>query len=177
MQHTATKPPIAMDKSETQFGGISQVAVVVRDLQKAVENYWKTLRIGPWSVYTFAPPTLMETEVRGRPLHYSMRLALTRAGPVEIELIEPLEGPSVYEEFLAKKGEGLHHLGALVDNVSATLAAFRKMGIDVLMSGKWGDVSEFYYMDTEPVLGIVYEIIKRKKTRPPPEVVYPPQIG
>jgi len=92
-------------------------------------------------------------------------------------LIEPLEGPSVYKEFLAKKGEGLHHLGFLVDDVSGALAAFKKMGIDVLMSGKWRDVSEFYYMDTEAVLGIIYEIIRRKGPRPPPEAVYPPKTG
>jgi len=154
---------------------ISQVAVVVKDLQKAMENYWKTLGIGPWSVYTFAPPTLREPRVRGKPVHYSMRLALTKVGSVELELIEPLEGPSIYKEFLAKKGQGLHHLGFVVDDLDGALAAFRNMGIDILMSGKWGDVSEYYYMDTEPILGIIYEIIRRKRARLPPEAVYPPK--
>jgi len=154
---------------------ISQVAVVVKDLQRAMENYWKTLGIGPWSVYTFAPPALREPEVRRKSVHYSMRLALTKVGLVELELIEPLEGPSIYKEFLAKKGEGLHHLGFVVDDLDGALAAFSNMGIDILMSGKWGDVSEYYYMDTEPVLGIIYELIKRKRARPPPEVVYPPK--
>jgi len=166
---------VSMGKLETRVGEISQVAVVVKDLRKAMENYWKTLGIGPWSVYTFAPPALREPSIRGKPVPYSMRLALTKAGSVELELIEPLEGPSIYKEFLAKRGEGLHHLGFLVDDLDNALAAFKKMGIDVLMSGRWGDVSEYYYMDTEAVLGIIYEIIKRKRTRPPPEAVYPPK--
>ena len=161
-----------MDEYRIKVGEISQVAIVVRDLQKAMENYWKTLGIGPWRVYTYAPPTLREPMIRGKLVHYSMRLALAQVGQIQMELIEPLEGPSIYKEFLAKKGEGLHHIQSRVENVDETLAALKKMGIDILMSGKFGE-GEFYYMDTEPILGIIYELVKRR-TRPPPEAIYPP---
>ena len=40
------------------------------------------------------------------------------------------------------------------------LAAFKEMGISVLMSAKIGE-NVFYYMDTEPLLGIIYEFVKR----------------
>jgi 4-hydroxyphenylpyruvate dioxygenase-like putative hemolysin len=102
-----------------------------------------------------------------------MRLAIAQVGSLQLELIEPLEGPSVYKEFLAEKGEGLHHIQSRIENVDETLAAFKEMGINILMSGKFGE-GEFYYMDTEPVLGTVYELVKRR-TRPPPEATYPPK--
>jgi hypothetical protein len=35
------------------------------------------------------------------------------------------------------------------------------MGVDVLMSGRIGD-NIFYYMDTEPLLGTIYEVIGTK---------------
>jgi len=40
------------------------------------------------------------------------------------------------------------------------LAAFAAMGVDVLMSGRIMD-NIFYYMDTEPLLGVIYEFVGR----------------
>jgi len=165
---------MGVSRSKIKVGEISQVAVVVKDLRKAMENYWKTLGIGPWNIYTFEPPALREPMIRGKPIHYSMRLALAQVGSVQLELIEPLEGPSIYKEFLANKGEGLHHIQSKVEDVGDQLAAFKELGIDVLMSGKFGE-GEFYYMDTEPVLGIIYEIVRRRGKREPPEATYPPR--
>src|SRR5512136_914468 len=83
---------------KVKFPEISQVAVVVRDLNKIIENYWKMFGFGPWSIYTFAPPALTEMMVHGKPTNYSMRFAETNVGGVIIEVLEPLEGPSIYKE-------------------------------------------------------------------------------
>jgi hypothetical protein len=42
------------------------------------------------------------------------------------------------------------------------------------MSGKYGE-GAFYYMDTEPILGIIYEIVNIGGTKIPPEAIYPPE--
>ena len=83
---------------------INQICVVVKDLKSSMESYWKLFRLGPWSVYTFAPPELTDTIVRGKPKKHSMKIALTNIGPLMFELIQPLEGESIYKEFLEKKG-------------------------------------------------------------------------
>ena len=51
-----------------------------------------------------APPFLTKTALRGSEQPYSMKLALTQIGPVQWELVQPLERPSIYEEFLVEKG-------------------------------------------------------------------------
>jgi len=155
-----------------KLGDVLQVGLVVKDLQQSMERYWKLLGIGPWNIYTYAPPMLREGTVRGKRVDYSMRLAHAMSGPVQVELIQPLEGPSIYTEHLAQKGEGLHHIQSRVENIEEVLAAFEKLGIGVLMSGKFGE-GEFYYLDTEPPLGVIYEIFRRK-SRPAPEATYPP---
>lgn len=163
-----------MPALKVEFPEISQVAVVVRDMKKTIENYWKMLGLGPWSIYTFAPPALTEMMVRGKPTNYSMRLAETTVGGVIIEVLEPLDGPSIYKEFLEQKGGGPHHVACYkVPDVREALTNFKKMGIDVLQSGKFDEV-EFYYLDTEKTLGIVTEIVKDGKIRPP-EAYYPPR--
>ncbi len=51
-----------------------------------------------------------------------MKLALAQLGPVMCELIEPVQGPSSYEEFLNEHGEGLHHLGYFVEDIDAEIS-------------------------------------------------------
>lgn len=163
---------IKLPPQPIKLGDVIQVGLVVKDLRESMERYWQLLGIGPWNIYTYAPPMLREATVRGKRVDYSMRLAHTMAGPVQIELIQPLEGPSIYTEHLAQKGEGLHHIQSRVENIEEVVAAFKKLTIGVLMSGKFGE-GEFYYFDTEPVIGVIYEIFRRK-SRPAPEAVYPP---
>ena len=36
--------------------GVAQVALVVKDLDQAVERYWRGFGIGPWRFYTYQKP-------------------------------------------------------------------------------------------------------------------------
>ncbi len=137
---------------------ISQIGIVVRDLRKAVDNYWMTFGIGPWQVVKMEPPILREVTLRGKPVGTSMLAAVAQSGNIQLELIQPLDGPSIWKEFLEGRGEGLHHVQPLVQDPKVVLAALREMGVNVLMSGKIGD-NVFHYMDTEPLLGIICEVI------------------
>ncbi len=142
-----------------KMGAICQIGIVVRDLQKAVDNYWEKLGIGPWITVRIEPPLLRDLTLRGKPVEASMMAAIAQSGNIQLELIQPLEGPSIWKEFLETRGGGLHHVQSLDQDPKAALAAFREMGVDVLMSGRIGD-NIFYYMDTEPLLGTIYEFIR-----------------
>ena len=141
-----------------KMGAICQIGIVVRDLQKAVDNYWEKLGIGPWMTMRIEPPLLRDLTLRGKPVEASMMAAIAQSGTIQLELIQPLEGPSIWKEFLEERGGGVHHVQSVDQDSNAALAAFREMGVDVLMSGRIGD-NIFYYMDTVPLLGTVYEFI------------------
>ena len=70
---------------------ISQIAVVVRDLEKTMEQYTKLLGWGPWNVYRHEPPRLHDTVVRGESVEYTMLGAETHVGDMGFELLQPLE--------------------------------------------------------------------------------------
>ena len=46
---------------------ITQIAFVVRDIDKALENFHRTLGWGPWNIYEHKPPALHDTYLRGEP--------------------------------------------------------------------------------------------------------------
>ncbi len=88
---------------------------------------------------------------------------------MEVEIIQPLYGRSIYRDFLETGRQGLHHLGLDVyGDFDQRLAAYAKMGIGVLMSGR-GPNRAFAYLDTEKVGGVIFELIERGGPRKLPE--------
>ena len=154
---------------------VFQVCVVVKDIKKSVERYWKIFGIGPWQIHTFQPPDLFDTTLHGRAESYTMKIAAAQIGNMQWELIQPLSGRSTYREFLDEKGEGLHHVAVLVDDFDRTVAACREHGIGTVMTGRFRE-SAFAYLDTRPALGFITEILKAPAEfqMPRPDAVYPP---
>jgi len=154
---------------------ITQVAVVVKDLRKTMEAYTRVLGWQPWNVYEHAPPILHHQELHGKPTNYSMLGAEVHCNPIDFEILQPLDGPSIYKEFLEQHGEGLHHVSVVntEENVDQALEDFKKNGVEVMMSGRLGEGIRFYYMDTEPVLKMVAETVSGHAISMKPIYTYP----
>jgi len=56
---------------------------------------------------------------------------------VHLEWIQPITGPSVYDEFVKAHGEGFHHLAFEVKDMDEAIAHFKSKGVDVAQSGGW----------------------------------------
>jgi len=157
--------------------GVAQVGLIVENLDRAVETYWKSFGIGPWQFYTYGQPLVRRMTYRGQPCEYQMRIALSHIGPLRIELIEMLEGETVYAEFVKEHGYGVHHLGVLVEDMEAAIAQAEATGLRVTQDGAGfgldGD-GHYAYLDTEERIGVTLELIQRPKRRVPPERIYPP---
>jgi catechol 2,3-dioxygenase-like lactoylglutathione lyase family enzyme len=157
---------------------ISQIAIVVRDIDAALETYHRVLGWGPWNVYEHKPPALHDTYLHGQPTEYSMLGAEAHVGPIVVELLQPVDGPSVYKEWLDEHGEGLHHIAvmrATPEESEATLDHFAGLGAGVLMEGRIGETIHFYYLDTEPLLKVIFESGTGHAVDLKPARVYPEQ--
>jgi catechol 2,3-dioxygenase-like lactoylglutathione lyase family enzyme len=139
---------------------LRQIGLVVRDLEKTAAFYYSTFGIGPFSV---APEWKFEGIIlRGRPTNSTIKLAFADSGPVQIELIQPLEGENIYTEFLRSGNEGLHHLGFEVDDFEGMLARFKARGIDSIFWKHFGFMA-FAYLDTGKIGGVIVELLWHKK--------------
>ena len=139
---------------------VSQVGIVVRDIEKTAAFYYSTFGIGPFEI---VPEVKFEGVIlRGSPTNAKIKVAFAQSGPVQIELIEPLEGKNIYTEFLDSKGEGLHHLGFQVDDFDSMLAEFRIKGIEPVFWLNLGWMA-FAYLDTETIGGVVFELLWSRK--------------
>jgi hypothetical protein len=159
--------------------GIAQIGMLVQNLEHTVEMFWKLSGIGPWHFYTYAFPLVKKMTYYGEPADYKMRVGLANWGTTRIELIEPLEGRSIYADFIAEHGYGFHHVGILVVDMESALQNAEAAGLRVIQDGSgFGlDGDGYYaYLDTERQLGVIIELIQRPKRRSPPEKIYPMDI-
>ncbi|MCX6089947.1 MAG: VOC family protein [Candidatus Atribacteria bacterium] len=156
---------------------IAQVCMIVKDAQKSMEQYWNIWGIGPWEIHNFTPESIRDFIVRGKRVEEDFEniIAVTWVGDIQVELVQPVKGPSIYWEFLNKKGEGIHHIKEYVkdEDMETVLNEYKQKGIGVIQSGKFdGDV--FYYLDTESTLGYLLELGNCGKVRKPVRW-YPPE--
>ena len=141
---------------------VQQVALVVRNLDATLEEYTNRLGIGPWRVMLCEPPRLTDMRIRGEPIGYSMRLAVAQTGRTMWEIIEPVDGPSIYQEFLDEHGEGIHHLVVEHEGLDydEALARFRERGCPPLMEGCLDGI-RYAYVDSEGPLKTTFELVHR----------------
>jgi len=156
--------------------GIAQVAILVPDLMKAVKHYHEDFGISPWHIYTYGKPLVSQMTYRGEPAEYKMRIGLSYFGPMRIELIQPISGKTIYDEFIQEHGYGVHHFGLLVEDMDSALDLAEKAGYEMIMDGSGfgldGD-GHYAYLDTEDALGVTLELISRPERRVKPEIIYP----
>jgi Glyoxalase/Bleomycin resistance protein/Dioxygenase superfamily len=148
-------------------GKICQIAEVVKDVQATAERYWSTMGFGPWFFWDFEPPDLHDVIYRGVQVERSaFRLALAQIGPVQYELMQPLYGPGIHQEFLDRKGPGVHHIKIYRPDMEKALDDFARQGIKALQQGKY-DEDWHVYLDTESRYGIVWELGNQGRIRQP----------
>jgi methylmalonyl-CoA/ethylmalonyl-CoA epimerase len=62
--------------------------------------------------------------------------------PSYIQLLQPLAADSPVGRFLARRGEGIHHIGYAVDDIKVALAELSKAGIELIdkrpRQDRWG---------------------------------------
>ena len=160
--------------------GVAQIAFVVKNLHDTVEKYYRYFGIAPWHIYTYGKPLVKRMTIRGKETEYKMKVALSYFGDMRVEIIEPLEGDTLYKEFVEKHGYGVQHLGFLVDDMEEALKIAEEAGFKMIMDGSGfglaGD-GHYAYLDTEDEIGITIELIERPKRRFPPEEVYPEGVS
>lgn len=156
---------------------ISQIALIVEDLEKTIENYWRFFGIGPWEIYTYEKPFVKRMTYKNKPTNARWRIAMAWIGSLNIELIEVIsKGDNIFYEFVKKHGYGLHHIGINVDNAEKAIKKAEDLGIKMIQDGSGfgiDDDGHFAYLETQDLIGFVVELREIPKRRVEPDKIYP----
>jgi hypothetical protein len=143
--------------------GKLQVCVLVKDLEQAMERYRDLLGIEKYNVYVVDTRELPGVTYRGQPGDYRVTVALANVGTWQLELMMPERGESIYKEVLDRQGEGIHHLGFIVNQgYDAAMSDLAARGFQHLQGGPivgTDRTGRFDYFDSKDHPGIILEVL------------------
>jgi len=127
---------------------LNHIAIVVEDIEKALDVYRDVI-------------DLPLTHIAEEPAE-AVRVAFLPTATGEIELIQPTTADSGVAKFLAKRGEGLHHICVEVDNIAATLERMTARGMEVLGQPRRNERGEKYiFVHPRSAHGVLLELYER----------------
>jgi methylmalonyl-CoA/ethylmalonyl-CoA epimerase len=127
---------------------INHIAIVVENIEQALAVYRDALGL-PLAHIAEEPAE-------------QVRVAFLPTESGDIELIQPLTPDSGVAKFLAKRGEGLHHVCLEVDSIEATIRAMTARGLDVLSEPRVNERGETYiFVHPRSAHGVLIELYER----------------
>lgn len=108
----------APGKSPCNARHINHVAIAVRDIDESLALYRRI----------FGLPEASVEELEDQ----AVRAALVTVGGSQLEFIQPTDAEGGVARFIAKRGEGLHHVCFEVDGLQGTLDALDQEGVGLI---------------------------------------------
>ena len=127
---------------------IKRIGIAVKNIKETIENYSSLLGIGPWETINCQAPTLHEQTYYGRSTNYAMVASLACLGPLELELVQPIAGDSIFSDYICKHGEGINYLAFEVDDVDEATAIMENEGFPCIQYGKISSAGSYAYYNS-----------------------------
>lgn len=146
MSKTATKPrsrvAIATDRSLR----LDHIGIAVRDIASA-RGFYEALGL--------------HVDCLEAVDHERVNTAMLALGESRLELIEPLNEDSTVGRFLAKRGEGLHHIAIRADNIEGKFREMQRKGVrlvsDSIKIGAGGH--RYFFVHPASTGGVLVEVV------------------
>ena len=129
---------------------IDHIGIVVQDIEAALQVYQKALGL-----------TL--THVQEMP-DEAVCTAFLPVGESEVELVQPITADSGVARFLAKRGEGVHHICFEVDDIEAALQDLAARGIELIdEKPRQGVMGRVAFVHPRSAHGVLVELLERER--------------
>ena len=138
------------------FRTVHHVCIVVSDIEAAV-RFYESISISGWQEY---PPLVDYTDlnVPDNDAFFAMKYKYTDAPGLQLQLCEPNDGPSPQRKFLDRTGDGVFHIGFVVDDVDDATEQVHSLGMKTWMYGRRGNRTGFTYFRTPEIAGVTLEV-------------------
>ncbi len=143
-------------KGLAAIGPVMQIAFVPEDFDAAITYWTEVMGVGPF--FLIENIHLPDSRYLGEPNHCIFSIALAYWGDVQIELIrQENDAPSIYR---GAKGQGMHHVCVLTDNIAKARKLSEDVGAQVLVEGRVDPDGAVLYVDSGGGPGTIVEILQ-----------------
>jgi catechol 2,3-dioxygenase-like lactoylglutathione lyase family enzyme len=148
--------------ADEQFKRIIQIGIVVKNIEKARAYWAKLLGVKEPQIVESEDWEATHASFKDKPTKARAKLAFFWLENIDLELMEPIGEPSIWQEFCDKTGGGLHHIAFKVEDLDGTLEKFKKAGIKIEQKGDY-EGGCYTYMGSTDKLGGVIELLHSHK--------------
>lgn len=137
------------------FGHVTQIAWVTDDLDATESMLSAVFGVKKWTRIPdvhFGPEACV---YRGAPADFTATIALSYLGDMQLELILPVSGRSIYSEFLERNPAGLHHVCVEPPDFDGALDHATARGMAVIQDGVMPGGMRFAYLSA-PAAALPY---------------------
>ena len=132
--------------------GLAHVGIAVRSLDEAIPRWTDGLGFRHVDTVTL--------------VSMGLRIAFLTAGDATMELLESIRPDSAIGSFLAKRGEGIHHLSFFVRDIEAALVRASEAGVELIdrtpREGSHG--TRIAFLHPRSLGGVLIEFCEREST-------------
>lgn len=129
---------------------VDHVGIAVKDIRVALEFFQQ--------VFGMPPATVEELPQQG------VRATLIQLGQTRLELLQPLADDTTVGRFLARHGEGLHHLALNVSDLPGKLKILESQGIQLVdKQPREGLSGSIAFIHPRSVFGILTELVESRR--------------
>ncbi len=141
---------------------IFQICVIVDDLERYTQKYCEIFGLETPKVGITAGHDETQATYDGKPTDGKAKIVCWQLGQVQFELLQPIGGPSAWQDFLDQHGVGVHHIAFRVKGSNEVAASFGQYGIDVTQQGLFTGLPRgmYTYLDTQNALGTTVELLE-----------------
>jgi len=93
------------------LGDMVQICLVTRDHKRTMDTLLR-LGIGPWRIHRHHPGTTRDTRYRGQAHTFTAVMAYAHSANIMWEIVEPVHGTGVFNEFLEKRAKAFTTLAS-----------------------------------------------------------------
>lgn len=123
--------------------GIAHIGFCVKSIEAVLEFYRKT--VGATEVSRIPMPEMQQVSS-----YVSIGM-----GQELFELMEPLGNTGTVADFLAKRGEGIHHISLKTDNLNEAISSFEEAGCRIIGRGE-----NYAFVHPKTSFGVLYELVE-----------------
>ena len=143
---------------------VLQIAFVVDDVEKHLEMYAKLFGVETPSTNVTGSYEETQSLYRGEPTEGRAKVGYIPLENILLEFIEPVDGPSVWKDYLEQHGNGIHHLAFIVDGVKQVIGDLENFGLPLLHHGNFPKAAnapsgQYAYLQGFDKLGFDVELL------------------
>ena len=128
---------------------IEHIGIAVKNLEEGIAYYEKVLGLKCYSI----------EEVKEQ----KVKTAFFKVGQTKLELLEATSDDSSIAKFIAKKGEGIHHIAFAVDNLQAKLDLVEAAGVNLIdkQPRQGAESLNIAFLHPKSTLGVLTELCEK----------------